>query len=176
MKPHVYVIPFLALTVLAGCFMSTEPRIEIGAALAEGPVAFCMPDEQPCQIGQPEGDGYLVKAEEEDEEDVRLRFEPLIEVDGATIYLGESELREDQEVAWSYIVARADGETPEGLKRFTIMMPGCSDMDAEQRERFKIEKADSYTCMVDDIANFRAYLIEAYTEQFADPTWWADEN
>ncbi len=60
--------------------------------------------------------------------------------------------------------------------RFTIMMPGCSDMDAEQRERFKIQKADSYTCMVDDIANFRAYLIEAYTEHFADPAWWTDEN
>ncbi len=101
MKPHVYVIPFLALTVLAGCFMSTEPRIETGAALGEGPVAFCMPDEQPCQIGQPEGDGYLVRAEEEDEEDVRLRFEPLTEADGATIYLGESELRDDEDVAWS---------------------------------------------------------------------------
>lgn len=176
MKPHVFVIPFLALTALAGCFMSTELRIEAGVPLADGPVAFCMPDEQPCQVGQPEGDGYLVKAEQEDEEDVRLRFEPLTEAGGAQIYLGEAELRDDGDVAWSYLVARADGKTPEGLVRYVLMMPGCSDMDAAQRERFSIKKADSYTCTVNDLANFRAYLIETHTERFADSAWWADED
>lgn len=176
MKPNIAVTPFLALTLLSACFMSAEPRIEKGVLLANGPVAFCMPDEDPCQTGLPDGDGYLVESGNEDEEDLRLRFEALTESGGAMIYLGEAELRDETDAAWTYLVARAAGETPEGLARFDLMMPGCSDMTKDQTVRFGIVRADAYTCTITDLANFRAYLIEAYTDQFSDPAWWAAED
>jgi hypothetical protein len=176
MKPHVFVIPLLALTALAGCFMSTEPRIAAGVLLADGPVAFCLPDEDPCQTGLPDGDGYLIQSEDEDEEDVRLRFEALTEVDGVVIYLSETELSDEADRAWTYLVARSAGETPDGLAQFDLMMPSCSDLPPEQGERFGIIHADAYSCTVTDLEGFRAYLIETYTDDFADPAWWADED
>ncbi len=165
MKTHVLVIAALSLTALSGCFMSEVPRVETGTLFARGPVAFCSPDEEKCQIGYPSGDGYVVEAEDSEEQEIHMRFEPLTEADGVSVYLGEIELRDDDEAAWVYLVARPSGG-------FVNEAPLASDREAE----FSIVRADAYTCMVTDLAAFRTYLITDYAERFANDAWWAGED
>lgn len=176
MKPHVCVIPLLALSVLSGCFLSAEPRIKTGVMLAPGPVAFCTPDEPPCRTGYPSGDGYVIASEEDDEEDLHLRFEALTEAAGVPVYLGEAELRDGDGSAWSYIVARPATASVDGAPRFEIAMPSCSDLDKTRDDRFGIVRTDAYSCTVTDLAGLRELLITDYAEELADPAWWSDEN
>lgn len=176
MKPHVFVIPFLALPVLTGCFMSAEPRIGTGVMLARGPVAFCTPEEPPCKIGYPSGDGYVIASGAEGEEDMRLRFEALTEAGGVPIYLGEAELSDGDDKAWSYIVARPTNASVDSAPRYQIAMPSCSDLDKARDEQFGIMRTDAYSCTVTDLAGLRELLIANYSEEFKDPAWWADEN
>lgn len=171
-KPHVFVIAALALTALSGCFMSDTPRVETGSLFARGPVAFCSPDEEKCQIGYPSGDGYVVEAEDGDEEDIRMRFEPLTEAAGVPVYLGEIELRDDGQSAWAYLVARPSGGFVNEAPRYEIVMPGCNELAAEREAEFNIVRADAYTCLVTDLNAFRAYLITDYADHFADPAFW----
>ena len=169
-------IPLLALVLLSACFMSQTPRIETGTLLAEGPVIFCPSDEDDCQTGEIEGDGYRVPSDNPDEEDVRLRFEPLVEANGVQIYLGEAELRDEDTSTWTYLVARPAAGAPDGLPRFEIMMPGCNDLDSSVREQYGIVRADSYTCTVDDLGAFRTYLTDNYLDKFANSDWWDEVN
>lgn len=175
-KSHVFVIAALSLTVLSGCFMSEVPRVETGTMFARGPVAFCSPDEEKCQIGMPSGDGYVVEAEDSGEEDIRMRFEPLTEADGVPVYLGEIELRDDEEIAWAYLVARPSGGFVNEAPRYEIIMPGCNDLARDREAAFKIIRADAYTCLVTDLAAFRTYLIADYSDKFASDAWWAGED
>lgn len=176
MKPHVCVIPLLALSVLSGCFMSAEPRINTGVMLAQGPVAFCTPDEPPCKIGYPSGDGYVIASEEEGEEDLHLRFEALTKAAGVPVYLGEAELSDGDDTAWSYIVARPTSASVDGAPRYEIAMPSCSDLDKARDDQFGMVRTDAYSCTVTDLAGLRKFLITDYAEKFADPAWWSDEN
>jgi len=175
-KPHVFVIPFLALLMLTGCFMSAEPRIDTGVMLARGPVAFCTPEEPPCKIGYPSGDGYLIASGAEGEEDVRLRFEALTQAGGVPIYLGEAELSNGDDKAWSYIVARPTNASVDSAPRYQIAMPSCSDLDNARDGQFGIVRTDAYSCTVTDLAGLREFLIADFSEKFEDPAWWADEN
>lgn len=168
---HACVAPFLAFA-LSACFMSSEPRIETGVMLADGPVSFCIPDDPPCSTGYVEGDGYVVASEDENEEAMRLRFEVLTEVNGVPIYLGEAELREGEDSAWVYILARDAGEGPEGPAQFYIQMPDCDDMDEDVRARSGVTQADAYTCMISDLPAFRAYLVEAHKDDFTESDFW----
>jgi hypothetical protein len=177
MKPHILVIPLLASTLLSACFMSEEPRVVTGTLFARGPVAFCSPEDPPCRIGVPSGDGYVLTFEEDgNPEEVSVRFEPLTEVGGVPVYLGEAELREEGEVGWIYLVARPTNATVEGAPRFEIAMPDCADMGDEDSQRSGIVRADSTSCTVTDIAGFRAFLKETYVDEFADPAWWSGDN
>lgn len=174
MKPHVLVISLLALSWLSGCFMSDVARIEKGEPLARGPVALCSPDEPPCKIALPSGDGYVVVSGEDEEEDIRIRFEHLTDADGVPVYLGEVELSDGEDSAWSYIVARPVAGTVGEAPRFDIAMPGCGDMDKALDAEFGITRTDAYSCTVTDLVGLRAYLTRHYAERFADPDWWAD--
>jgi hypothetical protein len=176
MKPHVFVIAALSLTALSGCFMSKVPRVETGTLFARGPVAFCSPDEEKCQIGYPSGDEYVVEAEDTEEQDIHMRFEPLTEADGVPVYLGEIELREDDEAAWVYLVARPSGGFLNEAPRYEIIMPGCRDLASDREAEFSIVRADAYTCTVTDLAVFRTYLITDYADRFANNAWWAGED
>jgi len=176
MNPLVRTMPVIALAFLTACFMSKTPRIETGTLLAEGPVVFCSSDDDDCQTGQIEGDGYVIASDTEDEEDMRLRFEPLAEAGGVQIYLGEAEMRDEDSSVWAYVVARASAAAPEGLPRFDIMMPGCNDHEEAVRAQYGLVRADSYTCTVDDLGAFRDYLTDNYLDRFANPDWWADED
>ena len=174
MKPHVCVIPLLALSVLSGCFMSAEPRIKTGVMLARGPVAFCTPDEPPCKIGYPSGDGYVIASEEEGEEDLHLRFEALTEAAGVPVYLGEAELSDGDDTAWSYIVARPTSASVDGAPRYEIAMPSCSDLDKARDNQFGIVRTDAYSCTVTDLPAFRQYLQDNYAGKFSDPAFWSE--
>lgn len=176
MKPHVVVIPLLALTWLSACFMSEVPRIETGELLARGPVALCTPDDPPCKIAVPSGDGYVVASEEDGEEDISIRFEHLTDAGGVPVYLGEVELSDGDDSAWSYIVARPVVSTVDEAPRFDIAMPGCGDMDRALDAEFGITRADAYSCTVTDLAGLRAYLTLHYADRFTDPDWWADAD
>ena len=175
-KSHVFVIAALSLTALSGCFMSEVPRVETGTMFARGPVAFCSPDEEKCQIGIPSGDGYVVESEDANEEDIRLRFEPLTEADGVTVYLGEIELREGEESEWAYLVARPSTGFINDAPRIEIIMPGCRDLPRDREAEYGISRSDPYTCLVTDLAGLRTYLTSAYGEKFASDAWWAGED
>lgn len=176
MRRYGTVIASLWLTALSGCFMSEVSRIETGTRLGQGPVAFCSPDEEGCPIGYPSEDGYRVEAEDSDEQDMHLRFEPLTEANGTPVYLGEVELREDQQAAWVYIVARPSGGFVNDLPRYDIRMPGCRDLASERAAEFSITRADAYTCLVTDLAALRTYLVSDYSNRFTRDTWWAGED
>lgn len=176
MKLYMVAAPLIALTWLSGCFMSEVARIETGELLARGPVAFCTPDDPPCKIAVPAGDGYVVESGEDDEEDLRIRFERLTDAGGVPVYLGEVELSDGDESAWSYIVARPVVTAVNEAPRFDIAMPGCTDMDRALDAEFGITRADAYSCTVTDIAGLRAYLTRHYAERFADPDWWANAD
>lgn len=143
MKPHVFVIPSLILPVLTGCFMSAGPRINTGVMLARGPVAFCTPEEPPCKIGYPSGDGYVIASGAEGEEDLRLRFEALMQAGGVIIYLGEVELSDGDDRAWSYIVARPTDASVDSAPRYQIAMPSCSDPDKARGGQAGIVRTDA---------------------------------
>jgi hypothetical protein len=175
MNPLVRIVPLFALGFLTACFMSETPRIETGTLLGDGPVVFCSPDDD-CQTGRIEGDGYVVASDNQDEEDTRLRFEPLVEAGGVQVYLGEAELRDEDSSAWSYLVARSVTDTADGRPRFDIIMPGCNDFDDTVRAQYGLVRSDSYSCVVDDLDAFRSYLTDNYSEKFANPAWWSDED
>jgi hypothetical protein len=176
MRPYRWLIASLSLTALSGCFMSDVSRIETGTLFGQGPVAFCSPDEEKCRIGYPSDDGYRVEAEDSDEEDIHMRFETLTEADGVPVYLGEIELREDQEAAWVYIVARPSGGFVNELPRYDIAMPGCRDLASERAAEFGIARANAYTCLVTDLAALRTYLVTDYADRFARKSWWTGED
>jgi len=176
MKPHGIVIAALSLMALSGCFMSQVPRVETGTLFAPGDVAFCSPDEETCQIGFPSGDGYLIAPENGEEEEVRLRFEPLTEANRTPVYLGEVELREGDEAIWTYIVARPSGGFVNEAPRFDIIMPGCNDTAPGRDAEFGIVRADAYTCLVTDLEAFRTFLTANYSAQFASDAWWAGQD
>lgn len=176
MKPHIFVIPLLALSMLSACFMSEVARIETGEMLARGPVALCTPDDPPCMIAVPSGDGYVVESPDEDEDDLLIRFEHLTDAGGVPVYLGEVALSDGDDSAWSYIVARPVVATVDEAPRFDIAMPGCGEMDRALDAEFGITRADAYACTVTDLAGLRAYLTQHYAERFADPDWWADAD
>lgn len=181
MKPQVCMIPILALSVLSGCFMSAEPRITTGVMLERGAVAFCTPGEPPCRIGYPSGDGYVIASEEEDEEDLHLRFEALTEAAGVPVYLGEAEMRDGENAAWIYIVARPARALVDGAPGYEIAMPSCRDPDRTRDDRTLddrsgIVRTGAYWCTVTDLAGLRELLVTDYAEEFADPAWWSDEN
>ena len=176
MKPHIVAIALLAVNVLSGCFLSDEPNIKTGTPLARGPVAFCTPDDPPCRIGVPSGDGYSLASDEAAEEEMRLRFELLTEAGGVPVYLWEAELRSEDETAWSYVVARPTSASVDGAPRFEMAMPACSDIGQGNDPPAGIERVDAYACAVTDYKAFRQYLLDNYAEEFADPAWWSDGN
>ncbi len=169
------ILPVFAIALLTGCFMSETQRIESGTLLADGAVAFCSPEDD-CQTGQVEGEDYVVASDNDDEEAMRLRFEPLVEAGGVQVYLGEVELRDEDSSAWTYIVARASIEAHNDLPRFDIMLLGCTEFGEPVRAQYAIVQSDAYTCLVDDLVAFRSFLTDNYLDKFANPAWWADED
>lgn len=177
MKPYIRSIPLLAALALSACFVTFEPRIETAVLLADGDVSFCTPGDDPCQTGYVKDDGYILRSQDEDDNDeVSLRFEVLQETGSVTVYLGEAEVREQDASLWTYIVVSRNGTTDDGLPRFDLQMPDCNDMSAEQGILYGLERADSYTCTVSDLGKFRNFLIDTYADRFADPDWWIDEG
>lgn len=165
-----------ALLLLPGCFLSERALVRKGVLLSDGPAVFCTPGDTECPTGVVTGDGYSVSSENDQEEDIVLRFEALTEAGGETIWLGEAELRDEDSSAWMYVLARRAGETPEGIARIAMQLPACSDMPDEDSARFKLPRADAYSCAVTDLASFREYLIARYGASFADPEWWTQTN
>jgi hypothetical protein len=176
MKPHAWLIALAAVPLLSACFLSGAPHITEGEMLARGPIALCTPDDPPCKIAVPSDDGYIVAAEDGEEEDLHIRFEALTEAGGVPIWIGEVELREEGETAWSYLVARPVNATVDSAPRFDLAMPGCGEISPGGEAEAGVERTDPYACTVTDYARFRAYLTRTYSDRFADPAWWADEN
>jgi len=176
MKPHAWLIALAAGPLLSACFLSEAPHIREGELLARGPIALCTPDDPPCKIAVPSGDGYIVAAEDGEGEDLHIRFEALTEAGGVPIWIGEVELREDGETAWSYLVARPVNATVDSAPRFDLAMPGCGEIPPGGEAEAGVARTDAYACTVTDYALFRTYLTRTYADRFADPAWWADEN
>lgn len=169
------VLAIASSLALTACFLSETPHIETGVHLAEGTVLFCSDDDPPCQTGFQEGDGYVVYSGDPEEEDLRLRFEVLTETPAGTIYVGEAELRDEDSSAWAYILARAAEAPAEGFPEFDIVMPSCSDAAPETHASYGISRADTYSCEIDNFAAFRRFLIDTYSDRFADPTFWRED-
>lgn len=163
-----------ALLFLPACFVSQKAHITSGVYLADGMVLFCAKDEPDCEAGFVEGDGYILYSGDPEEEDLRLRFEVLTaSPEAGTIYIGEVELREEGETAWTYILARAAQDYVADTPAFDIVMPSCNDAEAADPA---FRRADAYSCEVADYPAFRAYLIRTYESQFAAPDFWRDRS
>lgn len=161
---------------LTACFLSGASKIETGLRLAGGDVLFCTDDDPPCQTGTPKDDGYIIRSSDPEEEDVFLRFEVLTESEAGTIYVGETELKDEDETAWAYLLARASETEAADLPAFDIVLPACNDGDAEVQSGFGIIRTDSYSCEVGDFEDFRNYLIATYADRFGNPAFWRGED
>lgn len=176
MKPHAWLIALAAAPLLSACFLSEAPNIIEGELLARGPIALCTPDDPPCKIAVPSGDGYVVEAEDGEEENLHIRFETLTEAGGVPVWIGEVELREGDASVWSYVVARPVNVTVDSAPRFDLAMPGCDEIAPGAEAEAGVARTDPYACAVTDYALFRTYLTSTYAERFVDPAWWADED
>lgn len=174
MKWQTTALALASSIVLTACFLSDEAHIQTGALLAEGPVSFCTDDDPPCQTGFRDGDGYIVYSGDPEEEDLRLRFEALTGEGASTIYIGEAELREDDESAWAYVLVRAAPVPGEGFPEYDLIVPSCNDGDEAAHSAHGIIRSDAYSCEISDFDAFRTYLIEAYSDRFSDPAFWRD--
>ena len=177
MKPHAWLIALAAAPLLSACFMSEAPNIIEGELLARGPIALCTPDDPPCKIAVPSGDGYVVEAEDGEEEDLHIRFETLTEAGGVPVYIGEVELREGDDVGLELRRGRRPvNVTVDSAPRFDLAMPGCERDGSGAEAEAGVARTDPYACTVTDYALFRTYLTSTYAERFVDPAWWADED
>lgn len=166
-----------AAMMLSACFLSEKPLIEDGAAIHDGPVAFCLDEGEPCHQTAYEDGTYLLlpHAEDAGEAPMTVRFSPLMEVDGEPIWLGETNLSEEgEEEAWAYVVARRLQDTGLGVREYEVAVPDCGDASDSERIRFGFEADGAYACRVTNIGAFAEYLREHYAGDFADDAWWAE--
>ena len=161
------------LAMLTACFVSDVPLIREGAQIHDGPVAFCMSDDDACELAQPFEDGYLTS---DANGETQVRFKPLGEAGGAAVWLGEAELGDADERAWFYVVARPESRSADGTVNFRIVMPDCDLASEDALTRFGFTQVDPYTCLASDIDSLSAYLLEQHGDDFADPDWWRDQD
>jgi hypothetical protein len=165
-----------AALLLSGCFLSEKPLIGEGVHIHEGPLTFCLDGDEPCHQTTLQEDAYLVLPHPEDGEErpIAVRFRPLMEAGGQTIWLGEANLSEDdEEAAWAYVVARKLKDTDLGVREYEVAVPDCSGANASDLLRYGLEKEGSYSCRVTDIDAFSEYLREHHGGDFANNAWWA---
>ena len=91
------------------------------------------------------------------------------------VWLGETELGEEDEAAWAYVVVRPSHQTPDGVTAYLVAVPSCSDASSDDLTRYGLERDGSYGCTVSDIGAFADYLRARHGDDFADPDWW-DQN
>ncbi len=164
-----------AALLLSGCFLSEKPLIGEGVHIHDGPLTFCLDGDEPCHQTTLQEDAYLVLPHPEDGEErpIAVRFRPLMEAGGQTIWLGEANLSEDdEEAAWAYVVARKLKDTDLGVREYEVAVPDCSGANASDLFRYGLEKEGSYSCRVTDIDAFSEYLREHHGADFADNAWW----
>lgn len=163
----------ICLALLPACFVSDQPLIGEGIRIHDGPIALCLEPDDPCSPAQWVGDQYLV---DDSDGSLPIRFVHLTEAGGLPVWLGEAELsdEEDEERAWAYVVARAEGMTPDGTLNVRIVMPDCNIASEDARARYGIEQVDRYACMAADLEQLSAYLVERHAGDFADTGWWLD--
>ncbi|MFN4023629.1 MAG: hypothetical protein ACK4MQ_02250 [Hyphomonas sp.] len=167
-----------AVFFLGACFLSENQLIGEGARLQDGPLAFCIDPGEPCHQAMPSEDGYLILPHPEDaaeEDPMFARFMALPPSNGQQMWLGEVELRQEDEIVWAYIVAVSAGDTSGGVSRYNVAVPGCGDASTDQRLRYWLEEDGAYSCRIGDVAAFAEYLRERHSSDFTDPDWW-DQN
>lgn len=167
-----------AVFFLGACFLSENQLIGEGARLQDGPLAFCIEPDEPCHQAIPKDDGYLIMPYPEDaaeEAPMFTRFMPLLETADGQVWLGETELGEEDEAAWAYVVVRPSHQTPDGVTAYLVAVPSCSDASSDDLARYGLERDGSYGCTVSDIGAFADYLRARHGDDFADPHWW-DQN
>ena len=160
---------------LSGCFLSERQLIGEGIRLQGNALAFCLEAGEPCHEAVPERDGYLVLPHPEDaseEEPIFVRFAALQKAGGQEMWLGEAELKDEDQTAWAYVVVRASGETPSGVTEYDVAVPACSEATDSQLIRFGLEKDGVHACTVSNLDAFTEYLTERHAKDFADPDWW----
>jgi len=165
-----------AALLLSGCFLSEKPLIGEGAHIHDGPLAFCLDAEEPCHQTTVQEDAYLILPHTEDvnEQPVAIRFRPLMQAGGETIWLGEANLSADgEEEAWGYVVARKLKDTDLGVREYEVAVPDCSQATASELIRYGLEKDGPYACRVTDIDALTEYLRTRHAGDFADDAWWA---
>lgn len=168
----------LCTALLSGCFVSVEPIIPAGATVLpiDHKITLCVDAPDDCFDMQVEGDGYRTLSDVSGEESGAARFSPLAQIQGQQIYLIEAHDLEDD--AYTFLAARRRTPDEESAGTVQLALIVCSDLNDAQRAAFveaggEIRDGWGDECIPPDLETLKAAILAAYSDDFADDTWWA---
>tara|TARA_R110002049_G_scaffold225523_1_gene397500 strand:- start:1606 stop:2142 length:537 start_codon:yes stop_codon:yes gene_type:complete len=178
MAPFRIAAALLALIGLSACFYSETPLIPAGeqVTLPYDGVNLCLGDD--CRSVMVGADGVYVIPPPEDEADEKpllVRFVLLVDDGDNPVYLAEAEMQDGAEVSYHYLVAHIRREATTHVPTYEFAMPACNDAPSDYLEHYGVERADSYSCTVTDLAAFKAYLVARHGEDFKTDTFWEED-
>ncbi|MEE2878401.1 MAG: hypothetical protein VX593_05290 [Pseudomonadota bacterium] len=171
--------PLAALLVLAGCFISREPLIAANVAVlpVDGEITVCLDANDPCITLKPEADGYLASPPDEPEEDVMVRFAPLIQSAGRQVFIAEAALETEEGTAFIYGLARRLPAPDTRGATMQIAALDCAELSDEQRAQFEaegglVEGSKTTECQPVTLDQLKQVLLAAHQAGLATDAWW----
>jgi len=171
--------PAALLPFLAGCFVSEESLIEAEAAVlpAEDEIIVCLAADDPCLTLQRQDDGYLAEAPNPEEEDLLVRFAPLIQAGGRQVFIAEAGLQTEDGIAYTYGLARRLPAPDERGATMQIAALDCEELDDAVLGQFEAEGgtigAGKVTeCQPVSLDRLKETLLTAHRAGLATDAWW----
>lgn len=171
------------LVMLAGCFASKTQLIEADDAVlpADGSMVVCLEEEDPCLMLVRHDNGYLVEAPGEGEEDLAVRFAPLVQAGGRQVYIAEAEIREEDGPVYSYGLARRFLEPD--ARGATLQVAGldCEELDEATLNQFEagggiIEGGKVMNCQPTSLDQLKTVLLAVHRDGLGTDEWWAEHG
>tara|TARA_R110002020_G_scaffold309301_1_gene525138 strand:+ start:289281 stop:289817 length:537 start_codon:yes stop_codon:yes gene_type:complete len=178
MAPFRIFTALASLAALSSCFYSEVPLIPPGeqVTLPYDGVVLCLADD--CRNVMVGDDGvYEISPppEEAEEKPLRVRFQVLEGDVPNPVYLAEVEMRDEPEVSYHYLVAHIRAGAAAHVPTYEFAMPACNDSEDDVLTAHGLERVDSYSCRVTDLAAFKAYLIAEHGEDFGTAAFWTED-
>jgi hypothetical protein len=167
-----------SLAALSACFYSEVPLIPPGeqVTLPYDGVVLCLADD--CRNVMVGDDGvYEISPppDEAEEKPLRVRFH-VLEADAPNpVYLAEVEMRDEPAISYHYLVAHIRRGAATHVPTYEFAMPACNDSEDDGLTAHGLERVDSYSCRVTDLAAFKAYLVAEHGEDFGTEAFWTED-
>ncbi len=144
-------------------------------------MVVCLEKNDPCLTLERHDDGYLVEAPGENEEDLAVRFAPLVQAGGRQVYIAEAEIQEEEGPVYSYGLARRFLEPD--ARGATLQVAGldCEELDQATLDRFEadggiIEGGKVMNCQPASLDQLKSVLLAAHRDGLATDDWWAEHG